>query len=278
MNKQLSVTKAITIGRLLILTPAPIIIFSLTAYGINLFKKGIIPIWGIPLLFVFSLFIFTIYWSFSITKWRIWAFSNVRNLHELKKRAIEEKLIGEDHSFSTKCEIRSRKDKETIKQIHMRFRQKDIIQENQSIEDSIEIYPSAKVGYVELIVSGVIMSGSLYFLQYVKNLNPILAYIMFTIGLFGVLKEIHKFINFNPIIKIDKTGITVRYHKRYWKEIYDEKIIKEGFGDSSKRYLQFYSDDTIEKTCIDNLSLNYNEIETALQTYRIRYNKKHEQA
>jgi hypothetical protein len=42
-----------------------------------------------------------------ITKWRVWAFENVRNVHELKKRAIQEKLISADSSIFEKTEIRT---------------------------------------------------------------------------------------------------------------------------------------------------------------------------
>jgi hypothetical protein len=47
-----------------------------------------------------------------ITKWRLWAFENVRNVHELKERAVQAKLIWPDHSIFEKMEIRSASDKE----------------------------------------------------------------------------------------------------------------------------------------------------------------------
>ncbi len=61
------------------------------------------------------------YWSFAITKWRIWAFRNVDDVHELKAKAISENLIWPDGSIFERTEIRTKSEHETIKKLESRF-------------------------------------------------------------------------------------------------------------------------------------------------------------
>ena len=47
------------------------------------------------------------YWSFAITRWKLWAYSHVENLVELKKAAVKAYLIWPDDSLFNKTEIKS---------------------------------------------------------------------------------------------------------------------------------------------------------------------------
>jgi hypothetical protein len=77
---------------------------------------------GIVVIFFLFEFVFAwLIWLFMITKWRIWAFQNVRNVHELKKRAIIEILIWEVGNFFEKTEIRSNHDKIKLKQLEVKI-------------------------------------------------------------------------------------------------------------------------------------------------------------
>jgi hypothetical protein len=66
------------------------------------------------------------YWSLAITHWRLWAFENVRNVHELKNRAIKKKLIWKDGSFFETTEIRTALQKDHWIRLLEKFNKQDI--------------------------------------------------------------------------------------------------------------------------------------------------------
>ena len=89
MKREISVNDAIKRGQLIVNLPVFIFLFGFPILSWYLSNQNIIPEWGIIVAvgcgFLFSWLI----WSYMITKWRIWAFENVRNVHELKKKAIQ---------------------------------------------------------------------------------------------------------------------------------------------------------------------------------------------
>lgn len=52
------------------------------------------------------------WWSWQVPKWRIWALRNVTDWLELKRRAVEDKLIWPDGHFFEKTEIKSAEQRE----------------------------------------------------------------------------------------------------------------------------------------------------------------------
>ena len=117
MREQKSVDKAIKRGHLIVNVPVFIAIIGCPALSLYLSKQNLIPGWGIGIAFFIGFVLAWFIWSFMITKWRIWAFDNVRNVHELKKRAIREKLIWNEGSIFEKTEIRRSEDKIKLKKI-----------------------------------------------------------------------------------------------------------------------------------------------------------------
>ncbi|WP_256867389.1 hypothetical protein [Winogradskyella forsetii] len=115
MREQTTVDKAIKRGHLIVNVPVFIAIIGCPALSLYLSKQNLIPGWGIGIAFFIGFVLAWFIWSFMITKWRIWAFDNVRNVHELKKRAIREKLIWNEGSIFEKTEIRRSEDKIKLK-------------------------------------------------------------------------------------------------------------------------------------------------------------------
>ena len=121
MKNEITVEKAISRGHLIVNVPVFITIAGVPALGFYLSNLNLIPKWGIAVSFFLGFSLAWLIWSFTITKWRIWAFSNVRNVHELKKKAIQEKLIWNDGSKFEKTEIKTSKDKKFLKEIAKKF-------------------------------------------------------------------------------------------------------------------------------------------------------------
>jgi hypothetical protein len=64
--------------------------------------------------------------SIMITKWKIWAYKNVDDVRELKKRAIEQNILYPDNHFLTRTEIRTRSQAEQLARLELKFRDTNI--------------------------------------------------------------------------------------------------------------------------------------------------------
>ena len=122
MKEQISVDKAIKRGRLILLNMILILVVILT---IALFTLGKSPIWVFLALFFSSIIVSGLITGFLINKWRYWAFENVRNVHELKKRATTAGIISEEDKFFRNVEQSSNNDKKHW-DIKQKFLQNDI--------------------------------------------------------------------------------------------------------------------------------------------------------
>lgn len=277
MRQEISVDKAIKRGHLTVNIPVIFNIMGIPIVTIYLSTQNLIPKWCIGISFILGFFVAWLTWSFMVTKWRIWAFKNVRNVHELKKRAIQEKLIWKDGSFFGKTEIRTKKDKLELEQLAKKFEREDFYREDHSVPPKTEIYYSKVTSYFELIFSILIIGIGIYFLLKKGTKDYILGIIMISIGLYNAIKELRKVFNNKPQIIIDHRGITTKnVDFRDWSVIENEEVMQEGYGKSAKSYLTYiYDKDEYEKIGIDSLNVTHRKLENLIRTYRIRNNKNH---
>ncbi|WP_405292320.1 hypothetical protein [Algibacter sp. Ld11] len=275
MRQEISVNKAIIRGHLIVNTPVFICIIGIPAISLYLSNQNLIPKWGIGIGFILGFVIAWSVWSFMITKWRIWAFKNVRNVHELKKRAIQEKLIWNDGNIFEKTEIRTLEDKKELKKLEKKFDKEDVYREDYSLPPRTIIKYSKSLGLFELIISILIIGFGIYFITKGTNKSYILGGIMGLIGIYSSIKELRKFLNNKPQIIIDNKGIeTITTEFKNWSNIEDEQVIQEGYGKSAKSYLTYWYDEEIfEKVEIDQLNITQQQLENIIRTYRIRNNK-----
>jgi hypothetical protein len=273
MRQEISVNKAISRGHLIVNIPVFICIIGIPALSFYLSNQNLIPKWGIGIGFILGFAFAWSVWSFMITKWRIWAFQNVRNVHELKKRAIQEKLIWNDGNIFEKTEIRTLEDKEELKKLEKKFDKEDVYREDYSLPPKTIIKYSKSLGFFELII--LIIGAGIYFVSKGTNKSYMLGGIMGLIGIYSSIKELRKFLNNKPQIIIDNKGIeTIAAEFKNWSNIESEEVIQEGYGKSAKSYLTYwYDDEMFEKIEIDQLDITHQQLENIIRTYRIRNNK-----
>ncbi len=255
--------------------PVFICIIGIPALSFYLSNQNLIPKWRIGIGSLLGFVIAWLVWSFMITKWRIWAFENVRNVHELKKRAIEEKLIWNDGNIFEKTEIRSLEDKEELKKLEKKFDKEDVYREDYSLPPKTIIKYSKSLGLFELIISILIIGVGIYFVTKGTNKSYVLGGVMGLIGIYSSIKELRKFLNNKPQIIIDNKGIeTITAEFKNWSNIESEEVIQEGYRKSAKSYLTYWYDEEIfEKIEIDQLDITHQQLENIIRTYRIRNNK-----
>lgn len=274
MREQITVDKAINRGHLIVNVPVYISIFGCPAIALYLSEQNIIPGWGIGIAFLIGFVLAWLIWSFMITKWRIWAFENVRNVHELKKRAIQEKLIWNDGNVFEKTEIRNSEDKRKLKMLEKKFEIDDEYKEDYLLPPKMKIFYSKVYSYSELGVSALIIGVGIYLYTQGVTKYYILGTIMSVIGLYTIVKESRKAFNNKPQIIIDNKGIQTKdVEFKNWSSIENEEVIQDGYGKSAKSYLTYFYDHEYEKIEIDSLNVTHREMENIIRTYRIRNNK-----
>ena len=275
MKREVSVDKAIKRGHLMVNVPVMLCLIGFPALGIYLSTKGYIPDWALLLAIVLGIGLGWLIWSIMITKWRIWAFEHVRNVHELKKRAIHEKLIWDDGHVFEKTEIRSKQDQRKLDELQIKFREDDLFEEDPSVPLVTKIYYSKRHSIFILLFGIVTLIASITLILNESLRSYILGSILLAAGGYFVFSAAKKMMNRTVQITLDSTGIKLRSEpKRSWFEIFEEAVTYEGIGKSSTAHLTFYdADDRFFKIALEDLRIKAAQLEIILRTYRIRHTK-----
>ena len=272
MQERVSVNEAIARGHRMINVPVMGIMFGTLGLCLYTGIQKILPIWIIPIGFLLAFGLAWLYWSIMITKWRLWAFEQVRNVHELKKRAVLEKLIWPDNSVFEKTEIRSTIDKERWDMLQHKFEKEDEFIDDSTIPSETNIYFSKGKNYFEMaIMLGCLLVG-LYLLT--KENDPIFGSILSLMGAYFAYKEFQKTSNMDPQVVINDKGIkTVSTEFYQWEEVKNEEVISEGSGKYIRHYLVYDYPEGSEYLQIDDLDVNQQSLSQLLVLYRGRSRK-----
>jgi hypothetical protein len=273
---RLTVNKAIMRGQLVVNIPVMIIMFG-TGYVLYQLSSShlVHKLVFLPGSFVLAPLIAWVYWSFAITKWRIWALTNVEDHFELKQDAITGGLIWEDGSFFERTEIRSAKEKKIIYELEKRYNSK---KEKQRFKDDLTIPDISKISYskINLKISIILMSFCLTIGIYLLLGDNSLIYgvVLTTIGIIFGIKDFKKLTNDSTPLILANSGLTIGDHEYIWDGISEEKTSMEGFGKNRDSYLIFWADGEFIKTNIDDYDTTLAELRKLLKIHRGRFDKK----
>ena len=285
MKSPVSVDKAIIRGHLMVNLPVFITMFGIPALAYYLKKQGLIPGWGIGVAAILGFVLAWLVWSFMITKWRIWAFENVRNVHELKQRAIDENLIWPDGFIFERTEIRTKADKLKLQQLEEKFLFEDEYKEDLGLPSKTEIFYAKSDLYFEAAAMLLVLGGAIYFLlpdgEEKKTKIIVLSIIFILIAVIDLIKLWPKLKQHQPQIIIDSYGIqTAATGFIEWQNIFNERVHRNGIGIfgaeasfSFDYYDEAYEDYLYEKIDLEGLDVSADEMENILRTYRIRYQR-----
>ena len=273
-NKDISVKQAITKGQIMVNVPVFLCLIGIPLFTLFLVKQGVFPEWAAVTGIILGFVIAWITWSVLITKWRIWAFTNVRNVHALKKEAIRSMLIWKDGTSFEKTEYRSKKDKIILDTLDKKFIQEDLVYEDPKVPQETKIYFSITTAFFIVLFLSIGVTSGAYLMFEEKNKDFLIGLFMFIICLFILTQAFKKLINREPQLILNHKGITLSDNTFVsWSEIYELEIIREGFGNSAQHYLKFCdSNYNYSKIEIDRFNLSIRKLENSLQTYQIRYN------
>lgn len=273
--EKLTVDKAIDKGQKMVNFPmfAILIIgFGSTFY----FMSSIKEMWTFPIGFIATLGFMWLWWSIMITKWRLWAFKNCRNVHELKRRAIDGNLIWPDSSKFEKTEIRTANQKRELDILNLKFQiedEIDTIDDDDSIPLETQIYYSIFSLTILWVGAGVMLLFGLFLVYEGSNSG----YLLILISFFGFYNSIQKSIIKDPYVVINSRGIkTLNSQFILWENIENAQTEVQGFGSSANWYLHIElrnrnaKGDWSKKIKINDLNVKPRQIQNLIRIYEQR--------
>lgn len=266
MKDNVTVDEAIEKGRLQLKFLPFVVTFGCIGAGIYLAVQGIYPIWIALVGFLVGFLSGWLVWSYFVMKWKIWAYENVRNINELQRKAVEEKLIWETGSWFEKTEFKDYQQKQKLKQLEKKFLEKDVYNDDSTvIEETVIVFCTTTVVILLLMYLMIGLAGAwiLFTKEYI-GLAPL------ALGIYLSYNQIKKLIDTKPQIIISERGIKLKQEDFIsWDKIHNDRIYNESNGKSTTTYLIFNE----EKIVIGEMNIKQNELENLLHVYRVRYEK-----
>lgn len=268
MSKSVTVDEAITRGHRMVNYPVMLIMVGTFSICFYLGVREILSWWIFPVGFLLAFSLAWLYWSIMITRWRLWAFENVRNVHQLKKRAVQENLIWPDGSIFEKTEIRSSKSQRKLSSLQKKLDHHDPFADDLRVPNETVVYYSKSKLYTEIAVYVCLVASGIYFLI---DGSHIFVSIMSLLGLYGIYDGYKKIVNIKPQIVLNNDGIgTISTAFFAWTDIENEEIKISGSGNNTRFYLTYDYPGGSERLQIENLTLNHRELDKLLIVYRGR--------
>ena len=271
MVENITVDKALYKGHKMVTYPVMLIMFGVMGLTFLFGFQKRPPVWIWPVGLSSSFILSWLFWSVSIPKWKVWAFDNVRNVHELEKRAIQEKLIWNSNSIFNKTEIWNKEDKQKWELLQSKFLKKDeiVFESDLTVPPETIICYSKGKNFIEMIVMLGCMSIGLYLI--IQDNSYIVGTIFTLIGGYFACKEYKEATNKSPQIILNDKGIETINTKFYnWNEIFNENVEILGSGKHIHYYLTYEYPGGVENLLVDDFNVEYKELRRLLRVYKGR--------
>jgi hypothetical protein len=250
---------AITIAIVIILLTFLLAVFH-SSYFLWIFFGGI----------ALSFSLAWMYYEFVRIDWQIWAFNNVRNVHELKKRGIQENLIDPDDKFFNKKKIKTLADKEKWDTFQAKFKQRDVFNDDLTVPDRTIIYFSKRKQFFLLLLICIAFTTGIYLL--IKSEDYLYGTGTLLFGFIWIYVN-RNLITLTPQIIINDKGIqTSSTPFQNWSNIWQEEVISQTSDDTVDDYIIYYHPKGKVKLLINDFGISLQSLNRLLILYRNRYN------
>jgi len=244
MYETITADKAVSNGKKYITLPVVVILNAGIFLSLYLVATNQISIKWFIISFILSMTVIPwIYWSLTIMIWKNWAFENVRNVHELKRKAIEANLIYDDDSIFNITMIKFPSQKREWESLLAKFNQRDIIQKERFIDDlTIE---NETIIYFSKWKNSLYSLGGFAFLAvgislFILNKDYVWGTIISLLGIFTGYNSLIQGLDTKPQIIINNKGIQTAATKFYnWSQIKNERISVEKTNNNIYYYLKY---------------------------------------
>jgi hypothetical protein len=266
-----SADDAIRKGKKMLVYPTMLIVF-LNLIMAFIFASNEFPKWVFIFFFVAAPILGWLYWSFYAPKWRIWAFENVRNVHELKRKAVRHKLLHNDADFSRKTMFVSADQKLQLEKIEKKFLIKDAYNEDLSVTIETQIFFAQHAIAGAYFFSSAVVILGIYVSVSTDSLRPL--WLFLPIGGFLLYKAHKRYGAKTPQLVINAIGIRVADETLIeWANIAATAIDTRREGKHDNHYLVISYYNRYEEVCINDLDISLHDLEHCLQVHRFRFEK-----
>lgn len=251
-------------------------IFTMIAAGYLFMEGGWSSILGIAVLPI-GFLLAQLFWCHAVTRWRIWAFENVRNVHDLGQKAIELNLIFDENDWRNKLVFSPESYEQKWRVLERKFSKKDVFKEDRATPKVSVIYFSKGKNGFKLFHMLLYVALGMYLLYDHNDLWNIFLGVALTLGggYYGCIR-LNKVLDTSPQIVIDSKGIkTVATKFKSWNEIKNIKVSTTyGFDNrTAYHYLIYDYEGGGEELSIDGYNIEPHELEDLVRTHRIRSDK-----
>lgn len=212
----------------------------------------------------------TVYYHIMLPRWRILAFSNVRNVHELRRKAILARILHEnDNSLSMRLQIMNERQREQLRQLQYKFELPDEFEEDHAIlfETVYTSEKNLKSGTLFLLVF-LAVAAFLFFLEEYG-----LGIMMLVVA--GVMAFLHIMARNRlkgATLTLSNDGITTKGDGLHtWQAIENERVLVISDSDSTAFFLSYNVAGEKIQISLSEYSAPAKEVDHLLRTYRGRY-------
>jgi hypothetical protein len=265
-----SVEQALKIGKKRITYVSGLLFFGILFITIYLLVRNILHPYHFITGFIIASFLSLLNWSLKITSWKIWAFTNVRNIHELKKKAIRENLLYNDNSIWNRTAISTTNQKKEWIEIEKRFKTKDYYEDNLLIPEERNFYISKTLQKYDLIKMILLIVFGCIVVYYGIS-GGIFLIIIGLISAFFITKKLY---SDKVLLSLNIIGIKTNGENMIkWHEIIDTNIVRKG-SKNKETYLILETKFEAIEINIEELEIDNEELEELINTYRLRNENK----
>lgn len=264
-----SVEEALRKGQRMVDYPTKGILIIGGAIDYYLISARLIDGFWILLAIILPFLVAWLWWSVMVTKWRLWAFENVRNVHQLEREAVRLSLIWPRGSFFEKTEIRTAAEDVKWADLQQKFLKDDVFTDDLSVPQETRVYISKMQKRLEFGLGVLVLAVGLFFC--VLREDYVMGSFFVLVGLLITYIGYRGMINRKPQIIINENGIqTASAPFTDWREVYNEEAYTDASGKNSRNYLSYNCPSGLVKIEISDLDIARKTLSHLLIVYRGR--------
>ena len=238
-----------------------------------LFSAGII-------LFSFVVFFYLpfLFWSKRTTRWKLWAFDNVDNVHELKIAAVNANLCPAYGTIMDKQQIQSAEEREQWRNLQDRFDFPDIFKDDPTVPSVTEVYYS-KAHLTLYILFGLLFVGIGCGLEYLAIKNngnlslKLIAPVIAIVAIYSMVIHIKRMLKKQPELVLENQGLTTTETGFInWDLIFNEKVTRTDRGKRGILYtFSFQHPGGLVNIDISDFNISKFRLERLIRVYKGRF-------
>jgi len=219
------------------------------------------------------------FWSKRTTRWKLWAFENVKNVHELKHVARRAALYANYGSFLDKITIQTSSEREQWANLQSKFNRTDVFEDDAEVPAETVIYFSTAIRFLNILFYLAI--GAVALLITRAAFHPgsakwvaipsisLMAWMLYLI--FKMIKDV---VQHKPQMVLSDKGIeTIKDGLQSWEVIFNEHLTPGNRRDMGW-ILRYQHPGGITRLDIGHYAINHDKLEHLLRIHRGRYTGK----